>query len=130
MPRMQHRTGASLRRGAQGWIGNDPVMASHDPVMVDSSQTFLSLRLDTPRTIVRMGTTDDVPSIIGYYSQNREHLRPFDPERPPFFYEERFWRIQVRQSVDDFAADRCLRLFVFLQSAPDRVIGNIGFSNF
>jgi [ribosomal protein S5]-alanine N-acetyltransferase len=87
------------------------------------------LRLNARRTIVRMAAPADVPSILRYYLDNREHLRPFDPERPSYFYEERFWRVQVRQNHEDLAADRALRLFIFPGDAPDVVIGNIGFSN-
>ncbi len=68
--------------------------------------------------------------VVRYYLENRERLRPFDPERPPTFYEERFWRNQIRQNVDDFVADRSLRLFVFPSDGSARIMGNISFSNF
>lgn len=89
-----------------------------------------NVRLTTPRTVVRLADNEDVDEIIDYYSRNRERLKPFDPERPAFFYETRFWRVQVRQNRDDLTADRALRLFVFDAQRPGRVIGNIGFSNF
>lgn len=88
------------------------------------------VRLPTARTVVRLADGDDVQAILDYYTRNRERLKPFDPERPSFFYEGRFWRVQVRQNRDDLTADRALRLFVFDGSNPDRVIGNIGLSNF
>jgi [ribosomal protein S5]-alanine N-acetyltransferase len=82
------------------------------------------------RTITRLATVHDVRGILAYYLENQERFRPFDPERPPLFYEERFWDMQVRQNIDDYVADRALRLFIFLADDPGRVIGNIGFSNF
>lgn len=89
-----------------------------------------AVRLDTPRTVVRLALPADVPAIVRYYLENRDRLREFDPERPDYFYEERFWKMQVRQNVEDYAADRALRLFVFPAHEEARVIGNIGFSNF
>lgn len=93
-------------------------------------ETRPDVRLDTPRAVVRLAGVEDVPAVLRYYTENRERLRAFDPERPDFFYEERFWRIQVRQNAEDFVADRALRLFLFPKDDPGRVIGNIAFSNF
>jgi [ribosomal protein S5]-alanine N-acetyltransferase len=87
------------------------------------------VRIETERLIVRPASLEDVPAIIDYYTRNREHLRPWDPERPQFFYEARFWRRQIRQNIEDLLADRALRLFVFPAVEAERVIGNIGFSN-
>lgn len=84
----------------------------------------------TARTVVRLAEVDEAPAVLRYYLENRERLRPFDPERPPIFYEERFWRGQLRQNIRDLLADRALRLFIFPTAEPERVIGNISFSNF
>jgi ribosomal-protein-alanine N-acetyltransferase len=96
----------------------------------DLEPEAVSVRIHTARTIVRLAEPDDAPEVLRYYVDNREHLRPFDPERPPIFYEERFWRLQIRQNLEDYAADRALRLFLFPVDTPQRVIGNISFSNF
>jgi ribosomal-protein-alanine N-acetyltransferase len=99
-----------------------------DAPAADSGQG--SVYLETPRAVVRLASEADVREIVRYYADNRERLEPFDPERPPIFYEERFWRMQIRQNLDDFVADRALSLFIFPRSAPERVIGNFGLSNF
>lgn len=83
----------------------------------------------TERTIVRLAEETDAPAIVDFYTRNRERLRPFDPERTPIFYEERFWRMQVQTNQADYEADRALRLFIFPNENPKRVIGNISFSN-
>jgi len=95
--------------------------------VTDPNRVAVTIR--TPRTTVRLAEPDDVAAIVAYYTENRERLKPFDPERPPIFYEERFWRMQVRQNLEDTAADRALRLFIFPVEEPRRVIGNISFSN-
>jgi ribosomal-protein-alanine N-acetyltransferase len=84
----------------------------------------------TPRTVVRLAEVDEAPAVVRYYSENRERLRPFDPERPPSFYEERFWRNQIRRNLDEFESDVSLRLFIFPADGERRILGNISFSNF
>ena len=88
------------------------------------------VHLETRRTIVRLASEHEAPAVLRYYAENREHLRPFDPLRPPQFYDEQFWAAQARQNLELFSADMALRLFVFLKAEPGRVIGNIGFSTF
>lgn len=89
-----------------------------------------TFELETPRLHVRLAEGGDVPAILNFYRANRERFRPFDPERPEYFYKESFWLRQVSENVEDFASGRNLRLFLFPREAPSTIIGNIGFSNF
>jgi [ribosomal protein S5]-alanine N-acetyltransferase len=89
-----------------------------------------TFELETPRLQVRLAEERDVPAILDFYRSNRERLRPFDPERPDYFYTESFWQRQVGQNLEDFASGRALRLFLFHRDSPRATIGNIGFSNF
>ena len=102
-------------------------MTDLQPPLTDAQPT---VRLETPRTILRIGGVEDIAAILRFYGENRERLKAFDPERPDFFYDERFWKMQIRQNLDDFTADRALRLFIFPRADEGRVIGNIGLSNF
>ncbi|HET8655760.1 MAG TPA: ribosomal protein S5-alanine N-acetyltransferase [Longimicrobiaceae bacterium] len=85
--------------------------------------------LRTERLTVRMADEMDVPAIVRYYVENRDHLRPFDPRRPAAFYDEEFWYAQVRQNVVDYYSDQALRLFLFAHDDPDGVIGIANFTN-
>lgn len=89
-----------------------------------------SFELETPRLRVRLAGKADVPAVLDFYLTNQERLRPFDPERPDYFYTEQFWMRQVERNTEDFASGRALRFFLFPTDAPERVIGNIGFFNF
>lgn len=80
--------------------------------------------------MVALGRESDAAAVVAYYTKNRARFEPVDPERSPIFYQERFWRAQLRQNVDDYLADRALRLFIFPRTDPDRIIGSIGLSNF
>lgn len=80
--------------------------------------------------MVRLATDEDAPEIVRYFVENREHLRPFDPERPPSFYERSFWDAQVKHSISEYLADRSLRLFLFRRDAPRTIIGSANFTRF
>lgn len=41
--------------------------------------------------MLRQAAAKDVPAILRYYDENRRHLAPYDPVRPPEFYTERYW---------------------------------------
>lgn len=84
--------------------------------------------LRTERLRVRLANEDDVPAVVRYYTENREFLHPFEPLRPESFFEDRFWRVQVRQNAADLQADRALRLFVFPEGDPDTVIGTVNYT--
>jgi len=95
---------------------------------MSAADPFPLPRFETERLVVRTSVEDDVPEIVRYFTENREHLRPFEPARPPSFYEERFWRAQVRQSQVDYHGDRAVRLFLFQKRAPHGVIGTASFT--
>lgn len=84
--------------------------------------------LETERLVVRLGGQADVPAIVRYLRRNRDFLRPFEPIRPPAFFEERFWTAQVRQSILDYHTDRAVRFFLFLRDDPETVVGTANFT--
>lgn len=87
-------------------------------------------RFETERLVVRLATDEDAPEIVRYFTQNREHLRPFDPVRPAAFYERSFWDAQVKHSVSEYLADRSLRLFLFRKDPAQEVVGSANFTRF
>jgi [ribosomal protein S5]-alanine N-acetyltransferase len=98
--------------------------------MADEHTIGADVALETQRLRVRTARVEDAAAIARYHVENREHLRPFDPERPATFFTEAFWRMQIRQNAEEQAADRGLRLFLFPKEDPARAVGNISFSNF
>jgi ribosomal-protein-alanine N-acetyltransferase len=84
--------------------------------------------LTTPRLILRLGEPEDVPEILRYYQENRDHLTPWWPRWPSDFFTLEYLRRRVRQDAEEFAQDRSVRLFLFLLESPERVIGGINFN--
>lgn len=85
--------------------------------------------LETERLYVRPALAGDVPAIVAFYRDNRQHLAPWEPLRPRNFHTDKFWKGQVERLAEEWRAGRGLRLFLFPKARPTKVIGNIGVSN-
>jgi len=79
----------------------------------------------TERLELRLPSAADVPEVIRFYTDNREHLGPWSPAWPANFFAEDFWHDQVEQRGQEAHAGLGARMFVFKLSAPAQVIGNV-----
>ncbi|MEA2656927.1 MAG: [ribosomal protein S5]-alanine N-acetyltransferase [Chloroflexota bacterium] len=81
--------------------------------------------IETERLTIRLPQVADVPEIIRYYGENRDHLQPFSPTFAPDFLDEAIWLEQVRVRLREFAARESFRAFIYANSAPRRIAGNL-----
>jgi ribosomal-protein-alanine N-acetyltransferase len=84
--------------------------------------------LTSPRVVVRMAEAADVPQVVRYFRDNREHLASSRPLVGEEFHSEGFWHTQVRANVSEFREGKSVRLFLFDRARPERVIGNANFT--
>jgi ribosomal-protein-alanine N-acetyltransferase len=87
-------------------------------------------QLETPRLILRLPTKEDVPEILRYYTENQQHLTPFEPLRTQEFYTKQYWFCEVSQRLMEFKGDRSCKLFLFNRENPSEIIGSANFANF
>jgi [ribosomal protein S5]-alanine N-acetyltransferase len=81
--------------------------------------------IETQRLTIRLPQVADVPEVIRYYGENRDHLQPFSPTFAPDFLDEAVWLEQVRIRLREFAARESFRAFVYVRAAPKRIVGNL-----
>jgi ribosomal-protein-alanine N-acetyltransferase len=81
--------------------------------------------IETERLVIRLAKVEDVPEIIRFYRENRDHLQPFSPAYRPDFLEPATWLDQVRNRAHELEAGAGFRGFLFLRAQPDRIVGNI-----
>jgi ribosomal-protein-alanine N-acetyltransferase len=86
--------------------------------------------LRTERLIVRLADRADRDACLAYYRDNESHLAPFSPLWPADFFTRSFWDRQISLNVDEYLADSSLRMFVFTQAEPKKVIGNVSLGGF
>jgi ribosomal-protein-alanine N-acetyltransferase len=67
---------------------------------------------------------------VAFFARNRQHFARWDPPAPSDFYSVGFWERSIARSVEDFHADRAVRLDLFdgTVAGSRRVIGRMGFS--
>jgi len=88
------------------------------------------VELESERLLIRMAGPDDAQAVLDYYSDNRKHLHDFEPLRADEFYTIEYWEKKITESAAEHVAGRGLRMFIFLKTDPERVIGSINYSNF
>jgi ribosomal-protein-alanine N-acetyltransferase len=86
--------------------------------------------LFTPRLRVAHVQPGYEAETVAFFTRNRAHFARWDPPAPPDFYSVGFWERSIARSVEDFMADRAVRLDLFdgTVGASRRVIGRLGFS--
>lgn len=66
-----------------------------------------------------------------YFLDNRGHLAPWEPPRPPGFFTDDYWRWRLEQNRIDCADDRSLRLSLVGRDEPDGpVLGQVSLTEF
>jgi [ribosomal protein S5]-alanine N-acetyltransferase len=83
----------------------------------------------TERLVARCASETDVPALIRFFDENREHMAPWEPPRPPDFHTDGFWRVQVGRHRRAFESGAAVMLFLFLKDQPDEVIGQVSYTS-
>src|SRR5260221_443288 len=81
--------------------------------------------IETDRLVIRLADAADVPEIIRYYGENRDHLQPFSPVFASDFLDKAVWLDQVGNRAQEMAAGAGFRAFLFPRAAPSWIIGNL-----
>jgi ribosomal-protein-alanine N-acetyltransferase len=85
--------------------------------------------ITSDRLLLRLATKEDIPQIINYFTGNKTYLTPFYPQWSENFFTEEYWQIQVEIDLQEYINYLALKLFIFVQSEPTTIIGNINFRN-
>lgn len=103
------------------------------PKVAEGASGFLAgmpLKLKSPRLVMRHGQPKDIPTILAYYQNNKDHLAPFEPLKPSSFYTRTHWNQEIETRLLDTQAERSLKLFIFLKDSPSELVGTLNFGNF
>lgn len=84
--------------------------------------------IDTPRTVITVPSPDCAPRLQSYRIANRVHLAPWEPARPPAYFEEEAARQRLVQSQAEAHAGSALHFIAFDRYGGE-VVATCGFSN-
>jgi ribosomal-protein-alanine N-acetyltransferase len=66
--------------------------------------------------------------VLRYFLDNRDHLERWAPPAPDDFYSVSFWERRLARSIEEYAEDRSLRLFLLSRRDPDQVLGTASYT--
>ncbi len=84
--------------------------------------------IETPRLVLRLPVAEDAQELVRYYLDNHAHLAPWEPQAPPGYFTEAYWRSRADDIQAEARAGSAFRLFVFKRESSARVIGNVSLS--
>ncbi len=84
--------------------------------------------IETSNTIIRLGSLDDIESVINYFKRNKKHLQRWSPLLSKDFFTRKFWENRIQNSLDEFKKDQAMRFFVFDRSKKTQVIATINYT--
>jgi ribosomal-protein-alanine N-acetyltransferase len=85
----------------------------------------LTALIQSDRLRLRLPEDGDVPEIIRFYRENRQHLQPWSPTFPPELFQSEYWRDQIAERRAELEAGLGARTFIVLKEDAASVIGNI-----
>jgi len=84
---------------------------------------------ETERLILRTLDANGAEAVRAYFDRNRAFLEPWEPERDGAFYTRQYQRELLEAEQTEMDAGRMLRLWIFRQDEPQRVIGSVCFGS-
>jgi ribosomal-protein-alanine N-acetyltransferase len=85
----------------------------------------LTTLVQSERLLLRLPEDDDVPEIVRFYTENRDHLQPWSPTFAPQVFQPGYWADQVAERRAELEAGLGVRAFIFPKDDRRRVIGNV-----
>jgi [ribosomal protein S5]-alanine N-acetyltransferase len=86
--------------------------------------------ITSDRLLLRIAIQEDIPQVLKYFIDNKDYLTPFYPQWAEHFFTEEYWQYQLENAFLEFIHDQSLKLFIFHNNNPHKIIGTINFNNF
>lgn len=83
----------------------------------------------TQRLVLRQLTPADADAVRDYGQRAREFQRPWDPVRPPDYWDVESVAARLGSELDHAGQDRSLALYISRGAAPDVIIGRVALNN-
>lgn len=86
----------------------------------------MEARIETERTLLRLGCDDDAPALLDFFVRNRAYHKRWEPPLRDTFFTVEVQRAVIRRRAAEFAEGRSACLLMFDRTARDgAVIGRI-----
>lgn len=90
----------------------------------------MSISYETQRLLLRILDTSYYRQILHFLESNKNVFERFERDKPEDYYTPEYQYRAVEYEYSLIKKRQHLRLFIFLKSNPDKIIGTVSFSNF
>jgi [ribosomal protein S5]-alanine N-acetyltransferase len=81
--------------------------------------------VQSERLQLRLPEDGDVPQVVRFYRENRDHLQSWSPRFSDETFQPEYWFNQVSERRAELDAGLGARMFIFPREDPGTVIGNL-----
>ena len=85
--------------------------------------------LKSSRVWLKLAEVGDAQALLDYYIQNKDHLAPTDPPKPPGFYTVDFWSQRLKSSFEEFGLGKSARFVLIKPAVEHSIFGTVNFTN-
>ena len=89
----------------------------------------MQMSIQTDRLQLRVLHPGEADKVLNFYSQNKEHFEPWEPERDLNFYTLSYQRLSLSIEYNLMQQLKLIRYWVFLKDDPQTIIGSVNFYN-
>lgn len=86
-------------------------------------------KYETSRLQLRILNETCADRTLGFYTEGRQAFSPYEPQKHPAFYTLDYQQAVLRGEYKAYLAGSYIRYYIFMQEAPERIIGTISLSN-
>lgn len=84
---------------------------------------------ETRRLLLRILDEGDAAAVLDFYKSGDAYFGKMEPERCGNFFTEHYQSCQLQYEADGFIAERSARYYMFIKTAPDKIIGTVALRN-
>lgn len=84
---------------------------------------------NTERLAIKVLDESYADKVLDYYIRNSDFLGEWEPIRHASFYEVEYHRNQLQNDIISIESGNSLRLWIFKEDEPDKIIGAVAFNN-
>lgn len=89
----------------------------------------MEISFQTERLILKTLPPTYNLQLLQFYSRNKKHFEPWEPDRVPSFYTLQYQKLTLAMEQQLLFKNKILRLWIFKKHDPNTIIGSVNFYN-
>jgi ribosomal-protein-alanine N-acetyltransferase len=98
-------------------------------ISTEQAEIFMNKDYRTARLALKTLDESASEAVLQYFVRNRTFLAPWETQRDAEFFTVQYMSKMLENEQIEMDAGRLVKLWIFKEDEPERVIGSLGFSN-